>query len=158
MVKYFLTILEKSELTISFFFLSDVFKIAFGQQRLNLVVNSEGYPLFWRILKYEERRNMKKNIEITIYISDRDLSRSHELSKVHKDDYPLRMIVSCINSPLFNLFTFLKNIIDKSNKKNFSYIKTNSISSKKLMVCLYKKIIKLYHSTSLRCIRTFLTI
>ncbi|KYN42715.1 hypothetical protein ALC56_02844, partial [Trachymyrmex septentrionalis] len=45
------------------------------------------------------------------------LPRSYELPKVHKDSYPLRMIVSCINSPFFNLATFLKDVIDKSIKK-----------------------------------------
>ena len=62
-----------------------------------------------------------------MYISDGDLPRSYGLPKIHKKGIPLRMIVSCINSPLYNLAVLLKEIIDKSlnNKKNFGYIKNS---------------------------------
>ncbi|KAG5325865.1 MRP4 protein, partial [Acromyrmex heyeri] len=40
-------------------------------------------------------------------------------TKVHKEGYSLRIIISCIYSPFFNLTTFLKEIIDKIMKKIF---------------------------------------
>ncbi|KYN41743.1 hypothetical protein ALC56_03886 [Trachymyrmex septentrionalis] len=69
-----------------------------------------------------------------LYISDGDLPRSSGLPKIHKEGIPLRMIVSCINSPLYNLAVFLKEIIDKSlnNKKNFGYIKNSFKLVKKI--------------------------
>jgi len=67
-----------------------------------------------------------------LYISDRDLSKSYGHSKVHKDGYPLRMIVSCINSPLFNLSTFLKDLLIKAIKKNVNYIKNRFNLVKKI--------------------------
>ena len=42
------------------------------------------------------------------------------------------MIVSCINSPFFNLASFLKDVIDKGIKKNFSYIKNSFDMVKKI--------------------------
>ena len=54
------------------------------------------------------------NPHIKNCISDGNLSRSYGLSKVHKDGYPLRMVVSYVNSPFFNLATFLKDVIDKN--------------------------------------------
>ena len=52
----------------------------------------------WKTEGFIDQSTYKK-----FYISDGDLPRSYGLAKVHKDGYPLRMTVSCINSPLFNL-------------------------------------------------------
>ena len=46
-----------------------------------------------------------------LYISDGDLPRSYGLPKIHKKGIPLRIIVSCINSPFYNLAGLLKDII-----------------------------------------------
>ena len=69
-----------------------------------------------------------------LYISDGDLPRSYGHPKIHKEGILLRMIVSCINSPFYNLAVFLKEIIDKSlnNKKNFGYIKNSFELVKKI--------------------------
>jgi len=66
----------------------------------------------WRTKDYIDQSTYKKIVYRNI--SDGDLSRFYGFLKVHKDDCPLRMIVSCINNSLFNLSTFLKN---KSKKK-----------------------------------------
>ena len=81
----------------------------------------------WRTKGYIDQSTYKK-----LYISDRDLSKSYGYSKVHKDGYPLRMIVSCINSPLFNLSTFLKDLLIKAIKKNVNYIKNRFNLVKKI--------------------------
>ena len=63
-----------------------------------------------------------------MYVFDGDLPRSYGLSKVHKDGIPLRMI----NSLFYKLAVFLKDIIDKSLNKNFSYIKNSFDLVKKI--------------------------
>jgi len=53
---------------------------------------------------------------------------------MHKDGHPLRMMI-VINSLFFNLAICLKDDIDKSIKKNFSYIK-NSFDLVKKINCM----------------------
>ena len=55
--------------------------------------------------------------------SDGVTPRAYGLTKIHKEGYPLRVIVSCINSPLYNFSLFLHNIISDSIPKAPSYIK-----------------------------------
>jgi len=56
------------------------------------------------------------------------------LPKIHKKGIPLRIIVSCINSPFYNLAGFLKDIIKKSlnYEKNLGYIKNSYELVKKI--------------------------
>ncbi|KYN10994.1 hypothetical protein ALC57_16846 [Trachymyrmex cornetzi] len=58
-------------------------------------------------------------------VTDGNVPRTYGLPKVHKEGNPLRIIISCINSPLYSLASFIKNIIDKSLKKEFSHIKNS---------------------------------
>jgi len=76
----------------------------------------------WRTKGYIDQPMYKK-----LYIFDGDLPRSYGLIKVHKEGYPLRMIVSCINSPFFNLVTFLKvkGVIYKIKKISVTAIKNS---------------------------------
>ncbi|KYN43230.1 hypothetical protein ALC56_02415 [Trachymyrmex septentrionalis] len=62
-----------------------------------------------------------------LYVSDGILPRSYGLPKIHKPNIPLRIIVSCINSPLHKLAIFLKDIINKSLnlKEKFGHIKNS---------------------------------
>jgi len=54
-----------------------------------------------------------------------NLSRGYGLIKIHKPGYPLTVIVSSINSPLYFLSLFLHNIIVNSIPEASSYIKRN---------------------------------
>ena len=72
----------------------------------------------WKNKGYIDPSTYKK-----LYVSDCELPRSYGLLKIHKEDHPLRLIVSCINSAFYSLAIFLKEIIDKSNNNNFSYVK-----------------------------------
>ena len=63
----------------------------------------------WKTKGFVDQSVYKK-----LYISDDDLPRSYGLPKIHKKGVPLRIIVSCINSPFYNLAGFLKDIIKKS--------------------------------------------
>jgi len=44
--------------------------------------------------------------------TDDIIPRAYGLAKIHKQNYPLRIIVSSINSPFYNLTLFLHNIIN----------------------------------------------
>lgn len=48
--------------------------------------------------------------------------RAYGLLKIHKQSYPFRIIVSSLDSLLYNLALFLHNIISKSIPKPFSHI------------------------------------
>ena len=69
-----------------------------------------------------------------LYISDSDLPRFYGLPKIYKKGIPLRIIISYINSPFYNLASFLKKTIKKSlnNKENFGYIKNSYELVKKI--------------------------
>ncbi|XP_024891068.1 uncharacterized protein LOC112466939, partial [Temnothorax curvispinosus] len=57
------------------------------------------------------------------YCSDGVLPRAYGLPKIHKQNHPLRIIVSFIDGPLHNLARFLHNIISTSIPKANSHIK-----------------------------------
>lgn len=44
-----------------------------------------------------------------------NLPRCYELPKIHKTDFPLRIIVSAIGSPLYNVVSFLNDILSMSS-------------------------------------------
>ena len=53
------------------------------------------------------------------------ISRAYGLTKIHKQNYSLRIIISSLNSPLYNLSLFLHNIIIDSIPETPSFIKNN---------------------------------
>jgi len=55
-------------------------------------------------------------------ITDGILPRAYGLTKIHKVNYSLRLIVSCLNTPLYLLASHLHNIIYNSIPKHFSHI------------------------------------
>ncbi|RLU24139.1 hypothetical protein DMN91_004349 [Ooceraea biroi] len=52
-----------------------------------------------------------------------NLSRSYGLPKIHKDGYPLRIIVSTIGSPFYNIACFLHKILNDSISKPVLHVK-----------------------------------
>lgn len=52
-----------------------------------------------------------------------NLPRCYGQPKIHKKDFPLRIIVSTLGSPLYNISHFLHSILDKSIVKPNSFIK-----------------------------------
>lgn len=52
-----------------------------------------------------------------------NLPRCYGLPKIHKDGFPLRIIVSALGSPVYNISSFIHDILHKSIKKPDSYIK-----------------------------------
>jgi len=59
-------------------------------------------------------------------VSNAILPRAYDLPKIHKVEYPLRIIVPSTGSPLHNLALFLHKILAKSLPPHFSYIKNSS--------------------------------
>lgn len=57
--------------------------------------------------------------------TDGVLPRAYGLPKIHKPNNPLRIIVSSVNSPLYNIACFIHEILNESLKKLPSYIKNS---------------------------------
>jgi len=57
-----------------------------------------------------------------LLVTDGVLPRAYGLTKIHKQNYPIRIIVSCIKNPLYPLASFLHNLIHNSIPKHFSHI------------------------------------
>jgi len=57
-----------------------------------------------------------------IYCGDGNSPRSYGLPKIHKPNCPLRIIVSTINSPLFSIAIFLKNILQDSMDRPLGFV------------------------------------
>lgn len=54
-----------------------------------------------------------------------NLPRCYGLPKVHKAGYPLRIIISTLGSPMYNIASFLHEVLHKSVRRPKSYIKDN---------------------------------
>ncbi|KAL6421230.1 hypothetical protein ACFW04_013653 [Cataglyphis niger] len=52
-----------------------------------------------------------------------NLPRCYGLPKIHKTDFPLRIIVSSLNSPLYNISKYIHDILHNSNLQPKSHIK-----------------------------------
>jgi len=64
--------------------------------------------------------------------TDGILPRAYGLPKIHKNGYPLRIIVSLIDSPLYSLANFLHKILINTIEVPFSHIKNSFKLVKKL--------------------------
>ncbi|KYN24352.1 hypothetical protein ALC57_04050 [Trachymyrmex cornetzi] len=81
----------------------------------------------WKSMEFIDQCTYRK-----LNVTDGTVPRTYELPKIHKNGYPLRIIISCINSPLYPLAAFIKDTIKKSLKKGFSFIRNSFELSKKL--------------------------
>jgi len=91
------------------------------------VVNKDPVKKITRDLMSLLSRWKKKNYisEITarsLSLSDGMLSRAYGLPKIHKPNCPLRIIISCIDSPLHAFATYLHNILYNNLPRPASYI------------------------------------
>ena len=55
----------------------------------------------------------KKTLDY-IYTTDTNLPRCYALPKIHKNNIPYRIIVSCIGTPFYFFSKFVSNLISKS--------------------------------------------
>jgi len=68
-----------------------------------------------------------------IYCGDGNLPRAYGLPKIHKPNCPLRIIVSTINSPLYSLSVFLKDILYESLDKSVGFVANSYQLTKELI-------------------------
>src|SRR5436190_13742279 len=65
------------------------------------------------LLRWKNREYISLATQRYLYVSDGVLPRAYGLPKIHKANWPLRLIVSSVNSPLYRLATFLHNTMHK---------------------------------------------
>lgn len=87
-----------------------------------------------KLLKEWNDRNIfpKKLTRFDTSLSDTSIAKIYGLPKTHKPNYPMRPIVSNINTPTSFLSRFIHKILSKSLIKPFSYIKNSSHLIEKL--------------------------
>jgi len=105
------------------------------------------------VLSFRKNRNYISATKYrSLLLSDGVLPRAYGLPKIHKDNCPLRVIVSSINSPLHSFALFLHQVIFSNIPKAHSHI-TNSYDLvdklKSLHVCDH------YHLASLDVVSLF---
>ena len=74
----------------------------------------------WKNKEYIDEHTYSK-----LLVTDGILPCAYRLPKIHKHNVPLRIIVSCINRPLYHIASYLYNIIKKSIPSHFSSIENN---------------------------------
>lgn len=82
--------------------------------------------------RWRDKDYISQHTYSTLYISDGLLPRAYSLPKIHKENYPLRIIVSSLNSTFYNLATSLHNIISGSLPHNNTSIKDSFQLTKEL--------------------------
>jgi len=88
------------------------------------------------LARWKNKNYINKDNYNRIYCSDGVLPRTYGVSKIHKPEHPLRIIVSNIDSTLHAFSIFLDNIIYKSIPKPFSDIENTFQIVKRLEMFL----------------------
>jgi len=68
-----------------------------------------------------------KQSYFSMYLIDSILSKAYGLSKIHKENYPFRIIVSSVNTILYPLASFLHKIIYSSLTHNHKHVKNSFV-------------------------------
>ncbi|KAJ8664286.1 hypothetical protein QAD02_005948 [Eretmocerus hayati] len=71
----------------------------------------------------KSRKERAKNNKINIDVENKHIARAYGLVKAHKKNFPLRIIVSAIDSPLHEFSKLLKSAITRGCPKPKSHIK-----------------------------------
>ncbi|KAJ8680706.1 hypothetical protein QAD02_016493 [Eretmocerus hayati] len=69
------------------------------------------------------RKEKMRNNKINIDVDNKNVARAYGLVKTHKENFPLRIIVSAIGSPLHELSKLLKTAITRGCQKPKSHVK-----------------------------------
>jgi len=99
-----------------------------------------------RLKKWFQNNYITKQTYFSLFSSDSALPKAYGLPKIHKKNYPYRIIVSSINTALYKLASFLQSIItsslphDKRQIKN-SFELYGTLSGKR--ICNTHKLISL---------------
>ena len=73
--------------------------------------------------RWKKSGYINETTSFSLLNTDGNLPRAYGLPKIHKANYPLRIIISSIDSPTYFLAKFISNILSKSLTKPFSYVK-----------------------------------
>jgi len=89
------------------------------------------------IKKWFQKDFISKRTYFSLFSSDSTLPKAYGLPKIHKKDYPFRIIVSSINTALYPLASYLQKIISNSLIHDNKQVKNsfelyNSLSGKKI--------------------------
>lgn len=82
--------------------------------------------------RWSNKGHMEDKVLYRLRSSDKLLPKAYGVSKSHKDNNPLRIIVSCVNTPLYNLVVFLHDIIKNALPTARSHIDNSFELYKKL--------------------------
>jgi len=64
------------------------------------------------LMKWKKQRIYRsETTHTTNYIDQMKICQGYSLPKIHNEDNPLRLIINCINSPIFPLVTYIKDIL-----------------------------------------------
>ena len=77
----------------------------------------------WRVKDFLEKNITKKNISL----NNTNLPRIYGLPKIHKENFPLRPVVSLINTPTYNMSKTFANIFKDSLPSPKSQVKNSFI-------------------------------
>jgi len=83
--------------------------------------------------RWENSKYLPSNKLSYLNSSNAVLPRAYGLPKIHKPGFPLRIIISSIDSPLHNLAKFLQNILSQSLPTASSHLRNSSELTKKLV-------------------------
>lgn len=72
---------------------------------------------------WRENQLIDEAVYKLLNITNGNLSRCYGLPKIHKAGFPVRIIVSSLGSPLYNVFKYFHSILHNSIKKPNSHIK-----------------------------------
>ena len=61
-----------------------------------------------------------------------NIAKAYGLVKIHKNGFPIRPIISAINSPLYNISKFFTQFLTKNLKKPSSHVDNNLILKEKI--------------------------
>ena len=87
--------------------------------------------VFKKLDNWRKKGYLSENIQRKVLITSNTLlARIYGLSKIHKDNYPLRPLVSCVNCPTYNMCRIFNNILNYSLPKPQSVIKKSLYLSK----------------------------
>lgn len=84
------------------------------------------------LTRWKHREYISPALYRSLYCSDGVMPRAYGLPKIHKENCPLRVIVSSIDSPLYSLATFLHKFMYKYFPKTDSHIANSFDLVKKL--------------------------
>jgi len=94
---------------------------------INITTSLRNLLIRWKESKYISTSAYKQ-----LMCNDGILMRTYGLCKIHKQDYPFRIIISSIDNPLCSLILFLHRIIFRNIPKSFSHINDSFQLVKKL--------------------------